>query len=134
MCDGRRGHHQGVLEEDRECGGRKRKRKEEEEIKAEFRLVVEELWRQIVRRWEELERRQEQRWATVTATLEHIVDNVQDLLDGLVPEEKEKGKEIRVETDVEEMEMEEMGEAEEAEESGETGVGMETGRWRWRRP
>ena len=107
---------------------------EEEEIKAEFRLVVEELWRQIVRRWEELERRQEQRWATVTATLEHIVDNVQDLLDGLVPEEKEKGKEIRVETDVEEMEMEEMGEAEEVEESGETGVGMETGRWRWRRP
>ena len=50
------------------------------------------------------------------------MDDVQDLLDGLVPEEKEKGKEIRVEMDVEEMEMEETGEAEEA---GETGAGME---------
>ena len=36
-------------------------------------------------------------------TLEHIADDVQDLLDGLVPEEKEKGKEIRVETDAEEI-------------------------------
>ena len=48
-----------------------------------------------------------------------------DLLDRLVPEEKEKGKEIRVETDVEEMETEEAGEAEEAEESGEMGAGTE---------
>ena len=59
------------------------------------------------------------------ATLERIADNVQDLLDGLVLEEKEKGKEIRVETDAEEMETEETGEAEEVEELGETGVGTE---------
>ena len=75
------------------------------------------------------------------ATLECIVDDVWDLLDRLVPEEKEKGKEIGVEMDVEEMEMEEMemeememeemGEAEEveeAEELGETGAGMEKDR------
>ena len=61
----------------------------------------------------------------MTATLEHIVDDVWELLDGLVPEEKEKGKENRVETDAEEMEMEEMGEVEEAEESGEMGAGTE---------
>ena len=111
--------------EEGSSSGKKRKRKEEEEIEAEFRLVVEELWGRIVRRWEELERWQEQRWATMTAILEHIVDNVQDLLDGMVPEEKEKGKEIGVETDAEEMETEEMGEAEEAEESGEMVAGME---------
>ena len=105
--------------------GRKKQKRKEEEIKAEFRLVVEELWGWIVRRWEESERQQEQRWAPMTATLEHIADDVQDLLDGLVPEEKEKGKEIGVETDVEEMEMEETGEVEEAEEMGETGVVME---------
>ena len=51
-------------------GGKKQKRKEEEEIEAKFGLVVEELWGQIVRKWEELEQRQEQRWAAVTATLE----------------------------------------------------------------
>ena len=51
----------------------------------------------------------------MTATLEHITDDVRDLLDGLVLEEKEKGKEIGVETDAEEMETEEMGEVEEAE-------------------
>ena len=50
---------------------------------------------------------------------------MRELLDGLVPEEKEKGKEKGVETDAEEMEMEEMGEVEEAEELGETGVGVE---------
>ena len=111
--------------EEGSSGGKKWKRKEEEEIKAEFRLVVEKLWGWIVRRWEESERRQEQRWAAMTATLERITDNVRDLLDGLVPEEKEKGKEIGVETDVEEMEMEETGEAEEVEELGETGAGME---------
>ena len=114
--------------EDGSSSRKKRKRKEEEEIEAEFRLVVEELWGQIVRRWEELEWWQEQRWAAMMATLEHIMDDVRDLLDGLVPEEKEKGKEIRVETDAEEMEMEEMGEAEEveeAEETGEMGAGME---------
>ena len=114
--------------EDGSSSRKKRKRKEEEEIEAEFRLVVEELWGQIVRRWEELEWWQEQRWAAVMATLERIMDDVWDLLDGLVPEEKEKGKEIRVETDAEEMEMEEMGEAEEveeAEETGEMGAGME---------
>ena len=61
----------------------------------------------------------------MTATLERITDDVQDLLDGLVPEEKEKGKEIGVETDVEEMETEEMGEVEEAEEMGKTGAGTE---------
>ena len=82
---------------------KKRKRKEEEEIEAEFGLVVEELWGRITRRWEESEWRQEQRWATVTATLERIADDVQDLLDKLVPEEKEKGKEIGVETDAEEI-------------------------------
>ena len=45
-----------------------------------------------------------------------------------MPEEKEKGKEIGVETDAEEMETEETGEAEEAEESGETGAGTEKDR------
>ena len=89
----------------------------------EFGLVVEELWGQVARRWEESEWRQEQRWAAVMATLEHITDDVRDLLDGLVPEEKEKGKEIGVE-----METEETGEVEEAEESGETGAGMEKDR------
>ena len=108
--------------EEGSSGGKKQKRKEEEEIEAEFGLVVEELWGWIVRRWEELEQQQEQRWAAMTATLECIVDNVWDLLDRLVPEEKEKGEEIGVETDAEEMEMEEMGEVEEAEESG---AGME---------
>ena len=47
VCDGRRGHHQGVPEEDVEegsSGGKKWKRKEEEEIEAEFGLVMEELW------------------------------------------------------------------------------------------
>ena len=64
----------------------------------------------------------------MTATLERIMDDVWELLDGLVPEEKEKGKEKGVETDVEEMEMEETGEAEEAEELGETGAGVEKDR------
>ena len=118
--------------EEGSSGGKKQKRKEEEEIEAEFRLVVEELWGWIVRRWEESERQQEQRWATVTATLECIADDVQDLLDRMVLE-KEKGKEIGVKTDAEEMEMEEMGEAEEVEESGETVAGTEMGRWRWRK-
>ena len=113
--------------EEGSSGRKKRKRKEEEEIEAEFELVVEELWGQVARRREESEWRQEQRWATMMATLEHIMDDVRDLLDGLVLEEKEKGKEKGVETDAEEMETEEMGEAEEAEESGE----ME--KWRWRR-
>ena len=107
--------------EEGSSGRKKRKRKEDEEIEAEFGLVVEELWGRVVRRWEESERWQEQRWAAVTATLEHIVDDVWELLDGLVPEEKEKG----VETDAEEMETEEMEEAEEAEESGEMGAGAE---------
>ena len=35
---------------------KKRKGKEEEEIEAEFGLVVEELWGWVVRRWEESER------------------------------------------------------------------------------
>ena len=52
------------------------------------------------------------------------MDDVRDLLDGMVLEEKE----IRLETDAEEMEMEEMGEVEEAEESGETVAGMEKDR------
>ena len=104
--------------EEGSSSGKKQKRKEEEEIEAEFRLVVEELWGWIVRRWEDMEWQQEQRWATVMATLECIADDVQDLLDGFVPEEKEKGKEIGVEMDAEEMETEEMGEVEEA-------VGME---------
>ena len=64
----------------------------------------------------------------MTATLERIADDVQELLDGLVPEEKEKGKEKGVEMDAEEMEMEEMGEVEEVEESGETGAGVEKDR------
>ena len=104
-------------------GRKKRKRKEDEEVgEAEFSLVVEELWGRVVRKWEESECQQEQRWAAVMVTLGHIADNVGELLDGLVPEEKEKGKEKGVETDAEEMEMEEMEEVEEAEESG---VGME---------
>ena len=111
--------------EEGSSGEKKQKRKEEDEIEAKFGLVVEELWGWIVRRWEESERWQEQRWAAVTTTLEHIMDDVWDLLDGLVLEEKEKGKEIRVETDAEEMETEEMGEAEEAEELGKTGAGTE---------
>ena len=36
--------------EEGSSSGKKRKRKEEEEIKAEFGLVVEELWGQITRR------------------------------------------------------------------------------------
>ena len=99
--------------EEGSSGGKKQKRKEEEEIEAEFRLVVEELWGWIVRRWEESEQQQEQRWATVTATLECIADDVQDLLDRMVLE-KEKGKEIGVKTDAEEM--------------GETGAGIEKDR------
>ena len=106
--------------EDVDEGSSGRKRKEDKEIEAEFGLVVEELWGRVVRRWEELEWRQEQRWAAVTAMLEHIMDYVWELLDGLVLE-KEKG----VETDTEEMEIEEMGEAEEAEELGEMGAGVE---------
>ena len=105
-------------------GRKKWKRKEDEEIEAEFGLVVEELWGRVVRRWEGLEWRQEQSWAAVTATLERIADYVWELLDGLVLE-KEKGKEKGVETDMEEMEMEETGEAEEAEELGEMGAGVE---------
>ena len=61
----------------------------------------------------------------MTATLECITDDVWELLDRLMPEEKEKGKEKGVETDAEEMEMEETGEAEEAGETGETGAGTE---------
>ena len=114
--------------EEGSSGGKKQKRKEEDEIKAEFGLVVEELWGWIVRRWEESEWQQEQRWAAMMATLERIADDVQDMLDRMVPEEKEKGKEIRVETDAEEIETEEMGEAEEAEESGEMGAGTEKDR------
>ena len=114
--------------EEGSSGRKKWKRKEEEEIEAEFGLVVEELWGRVVRRWEELEQWLEQRWAAMTATLERIADDVQDLLDRLVLEEKEKGKEIGVETDVEEREMEETGEVEEAEESGETGAGTEKDR------
>ena len=61
----------------------------------------------------------------MTATLECIADDVRELLDGLVLEEKEKGKEKGVEMDMEEMEMEEIGEAEEAEELGEMSAGVE---------
>ena len=104
---------------------KKQKRKEEDEIEAEFGLVVEELWGRVTRRWEESEWRQEQRWAAMTATLGRIADNVWELLDRLVPEEKEKGKEKGVEMDAEEMEMEETGEAEEVEELGETSAGVE---------
>ena len=98
--------------EEGSSGGKKGKRKEDEEAaEAEFSLMVEELWGRVARRWEELEWWQEQRWAAMTATLGCIMDNVWELLDGLVPEEKEKGKEKGVEMDTEEMEMEETGEA-----------------------
>ena len=90
--------------------------------------MVEELWGRVARRWEESEQWQEQRWAAVTAILERIADNVWELLDGLVLEEKEKGKEKGVETDAEEMETEEMGEVEEVEESGEMRAGVEKDR------
>ena len=73
--------------EEGSSGGKKWKRKEDEEIKAEFGLVVEELWGRVVRRWEELEQWQEQRWAAMTAMLERITDDVRELLDGLVLEE-----------------------------------------------
>ena len=112
--------------EEGSSSGKKQKRKEDEEsAEAEFSLVVEELWGRVARRWEESEQQQEQRWATVMATLECIADDVRELLDGLVPEEKEKGKEKGVEMDMEEMETEETGEVEEAEESGEMSVGVE---------
>ena len=39
-----------------------------------------------------MEQQQEQRWATMMAMLERIADDVRELLDRLVPEEKEKGK------------------------------------------
>ena len=108
--------------EEGSSGGKKWKRKEEDEIEAEFRLVVEELWGRVARRWEESERQQEQRWAAMTATLECITDDVRELLDGLVLEEKEKGKDKGVETDAEEMETEEVEEVEE------TGAGAEKDR------
>ena len=104
---------------------KKQKRKEDEEAaEAEFSLVVEELWRRVVTRWEESEWWQEQRWAAVMEMLGHIMDDVWELLDELVPEEKEKGKgkEKGVEMEVEEMEMEETEEAEEM------GTGMEKDR------
>ena len=129
--NGRRGHCQGVPEEDGGHGGREQRweeveEKEDEEVaEAEFSLMVEELWGRVAKRWEESEWQQEQRWAAVMATLERITDDVWELLDGLVPEEKEKGKEKGVEMDAEEMEMEEMEEVEELEELGETGAGME---------
>ena len=119
---------------------KKQKRREDKEAaEAEFGLVVEELWGRVARRWEESERQQEQRWAAMAATLGHIMDDVWELLDGLVLEEKEKGKEKGVEMDMEEMETEETGEVEEAEESGEMGAGTEKDgdgemeKWRWRR-
>ena len=115
--------------EEGSSGGKKQKRREDEEAaKVEFSLMVEELWGRVARRWEELEWWQEERWAAVTATLGCIADDVWELLDGLVLEEKEKGKEKGVEMDVEEMEMEETGEAEGAEESGEMGAGTEKDR------
>ena len=75
--------------------------------------MVEELWRRVVKKWEELEQWQEQRWAAIKVTLGHIADDVRELLDGLVPEEKEQGKEKGVEMEAEEMEMEETEEVEE---------------------
>ena len=107
---------------------KKWKRKEEDEIKAELGLVVEELWRRVVTEWEESEWWQEPRLATVTMALGHIADNVWELLDRLVPEEKEKGKEKG--TEMEEMETEETEEAEEM------GAGTEKDRdgdMEWRR-
>ena len=41
--------------EEGNSGRKKQKRKEDEEIKVEFRLVVEELWTRVVGKWEELE-------------------------------------------------------------------------------
>ena len=84
---------------------KKQKRKDEEEIEVEFRLVVEELWRRVERRWEEMEQQQDQRWATVTMVLGRIVDDVRELLDGLVLEEKETKEMEAEETEV----MEETG-------------------------
>ena len=55
---------------------KKRKRKEANKIEVEFRLVVEELWRRVVMKWEESEQQQEQRWAAVTMVLGHIMDDV----------------------------------------------------------
>ena len=62
--------------EEGSSSGKKWKRKDEEEIEVEFGLVVEELWRRVVGKWEESEQQQEQWWATVTAMLGHITDNV----------------------------------------------------------
>ena len=42
--------------EEGSSSGKKQKRKEEDEIEAEFGLVVEELWRRVVLKWEESER------------------------------------------------------------------------------
>ena len=65
--------------EEGSSSGKKWKRKQNEEAaEVEFSLVVEELWGRVARRWEESERRQEQRWAAVTATLGRIVDDVQE--------------------------------------------------------
>ena len=41
--------------EEGSSSGKKQKRKEEDEIKVEFGLVVEELWRRVVKKWEESE-------------------------------------------------------------------------------
>ena len=106
--------------EEGSSSGKKRKRREDEEAaKVEFSLMVEELWGRVASRWEESEWQQEQRWAIMMATLKCIVDDVRELLDGLVLEEKEKGKENGVKMDAEEMETEEV------EELGETGAGTE---------
>ena len=107
----------GDVEEGSSSGKKWKRQEDEEAAEAEFSLVVEELWRRVDRRWEESEQWQDQRWATVTMVLGHIADDVQELLDGLVLEEKEKGKE----KEMEEMETEEM----ETEEMEETGVGTE---------
>ena len=84
--------------EDVEEGSSSRKKQKSQEDKevaeAEFSLVVEELWRRVGRRWEELEWWQDQRWAAVTTVLGHIMDNVWELLDGLVPEEKGDRKSV----------------------------------------
>ena len=41
--------------EEGSSSGKKQKREEEDEIEAEFGLVVEELWRRVVLKWEESE-------------------------------------------------------------------------------
>ena len=77
--------------EEGNSAGKKCKRREDKEVaEAEFSLMVEELWKRVERKWEE----SENRWAVMTEVVERIAEDMRELLDGLVPEENKKEKEM----------------------------------------